>query len=831
VTAVATTADARSTRRGGAPARRAIVRWSFRMFRREWRRQALILALLTVAVAATTVGLAVITNVAELHADPTFGTASTMIELSGSDQHLAADLAAMRQRLGPIDVVAHQRVPVPGSVSTLDIRAENPHGVYAARTVRLTAGHDPTGASQVALTRSVASLFGVRVGGSWSAGGTTYHVVGTVENPLDLSDQFALVAPGALAAPTNISVLTNASGSAVQNFRLPRNTGVSIDSRGTASKTSIEAVILALATIGMLFVGLLAVAGFAVVAQRRMRAFGVLSSVGASDRSVRLVMLANGAAVGLTSAVVGGLLGVGVWLAIYRPIESVVDHRIDPLGLPWFAVVLGLVLAFVTSVLAAWWPARAAARVPVVAALSGRPPARQPAHRFAAVGVVVLGVGIALLAFTDQHRAGFIIGGIIASVVGLLLLAPLAIQCLALAAKRTPISIRLALRDLSRYQARSGAALGAATLAIAIAATIAISAAAAQTTASNPNLAASELMLYVGAKPIGPGATVPVLDSSQSAAVNGAVKQIATSLHTSALELEAPYNPSGPIQTPGQGPGDELGGRSVVSLAHVFPEGQGIEIDAAANVYVGTPAVLAQFGIRPSSIRTTSEFITSRTDLSKMSVFDPSLRSNRAPLVSSMQIVKQLPRYQSDPNVLITPYGLHKLGFAAMPEAWLFHTPAALSSAQIAAARRAAASAGLVIETRSAPKSFAPLRNWSTAAGILVALGVLAMTVGLIRSEAGRDLRTLTATGASRRTRRNITGASTGALGVLAAVMGTAGAYAALLAWHRSDLHPLTHVPWVNLALIVVALPALAVASGWLVAGREPPVVSRQPLE
>ncbi len=260
VTAVATL-PASSDRRGGAPARRAIVRWSFRMFRREWRRQALVIALLTFAVAATTVGLAVITNVAELHADPTFGTASTMIELSGSDQHLAADLTALRQRLGPIDVVAHQRVPVPGSVATLDIRAEDPHGAYVARTVSLTAGHYPTRAGQVALTRSVASLVGVRVGGTWSAAGNKYTVVGTVENPLDLSDQFALVAPGALTAPTNIAVLTNAPGSSLQNLSLPSGTGVGVDSRGTASKASIEAVILALATIGMLFVGLLAVAG------------------------------------------------------------------------------------------------------------------------------------------------------------------------------------------------------------------------------------------------------------------------------------------------------------------------------------------------------------------------------------------------------------------------------------------------------------------------------------------------------------------------------------------------------------------------------------------
>ncbi len=38
-----------------------------------------------------------------------------------------------------------------------------------------------------------------------------------------------------------------------------------------------------------------------------------------------------------------------------------------------------MVLAVITAVIAAWWPARAAARVPVIAALSGRPPRPSPA--------------------------------------------------------------------------------------------------------------------------------------------------------------------------------------------------------------------------------------------------------------------------------------------------------------------------------------------------------------------------------------------------------------------------------------------------------------------
>ena len=171
------------------------------------------------------------------------------------------------------------------------------------------------------------------------------------------------------------------------------------------------------------------------------------------------------------------------------------------------------------------------------------------------------------------------------------------------------------------------------------------------------------------------------------------------------------------------------------------------------------------------------------------------------------------------------------LGLQALPAGFLIETPHALTAPQIQTAQRMAAATGLAVETRSTPKSLAPLRNWSTAAGILVALGVLAMTVGLIRSETARDLRTLSATGASSSTRRTLTGATAGALALLGAILGTAGAYAALLAWHRSNLHPLTHIPVANVLIIIVGLPLIATTAGWLLAGREPAAIGRQPLD
>ena len=67
-------------------------------------------------------------------------------------------------------------------------------------------------------------------------------------------------------------------------------------------------------------------------------------------------------------------------------------------------------------------------------------------------------------------------------------------------AGRAPVAVRLALRDLARYQARSGAALAAASLAVGIAATIAVTAAAQQAhdhTLTGGNLPTNQLIVWL----------------------------------------------------------------------------------------------------------------------------------------------------------------------------------------------------------------------------------------------------------------------------------------------------------------------------------------------
>ena len=119
----------------------------------------------------------------------------------------------------------------------------------------------------------------------------------------------------------------------------------------------------------------------------------------------------------------------------------------------------------------------------------------------------------------------------------------------------------------------------------------------------------------------------------------------------------------------------------------------------------------------------------------------------------------------------------------------------------------------------------------ATAAGAILALAILAMTVGLIRSESAGDLRTLTATGATARIRRTLTGTTAGALALLGALLGVAGAYIVLAATYHDDLGYLSHVPFLYLTLAVVGVPLAATAAGWLLAGREPPAVARPAIQ
>jgi putative ABC transport system permease protein len=811
-----------------------MVRWAWRLFRREWRQQLLIVALITVAVGATVLGATVATNTPP-PANAGFGTAMDLANLQGSNSQIAGYIDKLEHRFGRVDVIENESLPIPGSINTYDLRSQNPSGPFGQPMLSLVSGHYPTGPGQVAVTDGVASAFGLKIGDAWHVRGTTRRVVGLLENPQSLLDEFALVVPGQVLAPTDVTVLFDAPGVR------PSSIGSNVETPSSVAQNNPlnpETIVLALATLAMLLIALVAVGGFTVLAQRRLRSIGMVEALGATDKHVRLVVRANGVAAGLAGAVIGFVLGLGAWLA-YRPeVESNAHHLIGAFALPWIVIGPAMALAVVATFFAASRPARSVTRIAVLAALSGRPAPPKQVHRSAVPGVIALVIGFLLLSYlganaTHGGGAPELVFGLVALIVAVVLLSPFCLSLLARLGRHAPIAVRLALRDLSRYRSRSGSALAAISLGVLIAVLICVLAASRYGNVldwAGPNLASNQLIVYTPNGPQGSaGGGKPVVVESLGSLANS-VDNIAHSLGSQeVVELES----------------------TGASLQHAASGRQ-----FSGQIYVATPSLLRDFGIRASQINPNADFLSARPGLSGVSkmqllygmsgnsqVVKPGssgTQSYPCPKGSCIanpviQEVSALPSGTSAPNTVITEHAIHELHLSVSVSGWLIQTTRPPTAAQIDAARQAAAETSMSVETKNSQPTSSEIINWATVFGIVLALGILAMSVGLLRSETAGDLRTLAATGAGSTTRRALTAATAAALGFVGALLGTIASYVAAIAFSSSNsldgLSSLGNVPAKNLLIILVGMPLVAAVAGWLLAGREPLAMAHQPIE
>jgi putative ABC transport system permease protein len=589
------------------------------------------------------------------------------------------------------------------------------------------------------------------------------------------------------------------------------------------------------------------VGGFTVLAQRRLRSIGMLGAQGATNANIGLVVTANGFATGVAGAVAGFALGLAAWLA-YRPrAEASAHHLMGAFQLPWLVIIVSMALAVLAAYLAAVRPARAIARMPIVAALAGRPPAPRQARRWAGpagAGLLVLAfflIGLAseqatsTAAETGNKSTLFLtlIVGLIVLCAGVVLAAPTCLALLARAARRAPIAVRLAVRDLARYRARSGAALGAISLSVLIAVIICVIAAARFGSAVDyvgPNLAPNQLIVYPQEAATTPNAPClhrpggcPALTGAQLAAIASAARGIAASLGSrDGLRLDTT---------------DSALQRAASGRSWNGP------------VYVATPQLLRAYGIPAAQVSPDADILTMRPGLASTTnmqllygatKFGPSGPGSPCPpsycrTNPGIQEVSTLPSGTSAPNTLITEHAVRQLHLTITTAGWLIQTPGSLTASQISTAQHTAAATALTVEARNSIPTSADILDVATVFGILLALGILAMSVGLLRSETASDLRTLTATGAGSTVRRAISAATAGALALVGAVVGIVGGYVAAIGFFRTSqldtLSSLTSIPLANLLLILVGMPLVAVAGGWLLAGREPSAIGRRPLE
>lgn len=803
---------------GGRGARRAVVRWSGRLLRREWRQQMLVVVLLTVTVAAAVGVASAVYAVAPAADRAAFGAAAYRFTLDDADPAAVdATIDAAQAWFDDVEVIRRGHIDVEGRGDPIEVRVQDPAEPLGAQMLALRYGRYPVALDELAVAESLARDLGVDVGSMLTVDdGVETRVVGLVENPSSLSDSFLVASPQFGIGSPSVTLLVDADAHRAQSFRGTGNPIPGFASRGGGTGLTVVAVV-AMTEVALVLVSLIAATGFVVIAQRRQRQLGMLAAIGATEKHLRLVTLTNGALVGICGSCTGAGLGLVTWFATAPLIGQQAGSRVDRFGAPWWLVALIVILAVTTTTIAAWWPARIVARVPITAALAGRRPRPQPARRSIAASTGLIAAGLAALAAAGDvtsprrngiaiHNALVVATGTTAIVAGVLLVSPAAIRLVGAHVRAFVLPARVALRDLARYQSRSSAALGAVSLALGIPLAVTFAAASAEHGPDTGNLSPYQLLISTE------GITAPLVAArteAQSQTLDGQVHAIAAGLPGARItELRKVLDP-------------RLG-VSQFGAETIRVDSEGSDGDGPA-VFLASDEVLDALGITaPPGF----ELLTAQTGRINYGGAVDAMTGRHPPQPVTDAVVIGS-HYSSLPSSLLNPDEVLTRGWTSTTAGWLIETPEPLTDNQIADIRSATLAAGLEMERRANQAGLAQLRHAATAVGMTLALGILALTVGLLRSEAAYDMQTLTAAGATSWIRRSISAGTAVGLAAPGVVIATISSYAAIAAASRD----LPAVPITNLAAIALGVPVVASVAAWIAAGSEPSTLTRHAIE
>jgi putative ABC transport system permease protein len=685
-------------------------------------------------------------------------------------------------------------------------------GMYVRR-----AGRPPRSPGEVALTTRLADTLGVKVGGTVVAGlpPRELAVVGIIDLAQELRRGALLTPPGQLLSSGARRAVMVALPDSASGWEPPLINGLSSQARDATRPTpQQQATQAANLTLVVGFAGaqmaLLVSAAFAVGARRQRRELAMIAAVGASNRQVARVVLANGLLLGAVAGTLGVGLGCGSFWSSRGLVERLVDHPLADTGVPVPHLVGIAAFAVGVGVLTALGPARGVSRQPVRAGLTGREVAAGASgRRLALAGLASAAGGAALAAYAASPQvanvrlatagAGLVLLGVAAC-------APALVGAVGRLAATMPLPGRLALRHAARHRLRTGAAVAAVGAAIAGSVGMILFSAADSTPPAMPNGPVANRNMRTG----------QVLLASRDAAE-------LTPHDLTAIAARLPLRALVPIRT--------VPVRPTFSPAAVRAAGPDTPPpDAPQAVAVGGREVIhATTGRDPDAA--TLGILRRGGAVTFYPQWD---HGGTVRLVTDSGRTIQLPSalltapalHRDLPGLAISDSTARRLGLPVSPGGIVFDTTRVPTSAELAAAETTALTAQLRrgAEGWSSPVRLLvgtePTQGGKTDPMVYVLAVISALTtmlasgvaVWLAAAEMRDDLSTLTAVGAGARLRRWTAAAQAGLIVGIGGILGVAGgiAPAAGLIALRDDLS--WHVAWWPLVLTVLGAPLLAVA-------------------
>lgn len=723
---------------------------------------------------------------------------------------------------------------------------------------RLSSGHYPKTDDEAAVNQALADR-GIGVGDRLEVvDGRTLTVVGIAESESFRSPAHVLARPGALGLAEETGPrhwLVEAGPVSWDKVRELNKLGATVLSRSVIENpppkselpselTSFGtddawlAIVILVVAMALLEVVLLAGPAFAVSARRQSRTIALMAATGATPEQARRLVLAGGIVLGGIAAAVGVTAGIVVGGLAVPLAQGFSDGRFGPFDVPWLHLLGIAAFGLASAVLAAVVPAWIASRQDVVAVLAGRRGDRKPSLRSPALGLVLLGVGIAGAAYGAQKGSMgeiFIAGSAVFAVLGMILLIPIAVVGLARLSRRLPLPLRFAVRDAARHRTRTVPAVAAvaATVAGVVALGIGITSDGAEAretyTAQLPMGMAQVTGFYTQS-----GRTDPAQWDRYAAAVASELPDRRVVRVAGVPEDETMIG----LQVPGTEP-------LLVNYASAF----------GSSVLVGDELPDADLGIRKAD-RPTAQRALAR---GQVVVFADQP-------VAAEQVSIVVDRFSEDgtstsskptrvPAVFVQPEGQMAMAQAVLP-------PAVADRIRVEVATMSLLVDGPVSEAaetdlQEALAAISPDASLYVERGyeaedetvivqlVLAALGAVLMLGGtltatfLALSDARPDLATLAAVGAAPRSRRLVGAAYALVVGLVGAVLGAAVGFIPGIAvtypltgqaWAGSGADGPSHyldVPWLLILGLVVGLPLLTAAVVGLSARSRLPMMAR----
>ncbi|MFD5316996.1 ABC transporter permease [Streptomyces sp. NPDC127098] len=379
-------------------------------------------------------------------------------------------------------------------------------GPAIQRSMDLAEGRAPSGPGEALLDADTAERQGVAIGDRLDIvavpGRVTVEVTGLASfrdtNP---GAAFVLLDPAAaaerlLGATDEISTVEVVAADGVSDDELRERIvaalgdGFDVETRAEGEQALRDEVgflgvvryaMLGFAGIAVLVGIFLIVNTFSMLVAQRTREIGLMRAIGSSRRQVNRSVLTEALLLGVVGSVLGIGAGIGLAVGLMALMDAAgVTMDTSRLTVTAAVPVAGLAVGVVTTLVAAWLPARRAGRVSPMAALreAGTPGDARAGRVRAALGLLVSGAGAAALvaaAGADEASGGSaLLGlGLVATLVGAVVVAPLLASVVVRAVSAVVLRAfgpvgRMAGRNALRNPRRTGATAGALMIGLAL---------------------------------------------------------------------------------------------------------------------------------------------------------------------------------------------------------------------------------------------------------------------------------------------------------------------------------------------------------------------------